>query len=328
MISSLSKEDLWLVAKKYFEEKGLVRQHLDSYNRFIREILPQIIEEFSVVPITDTIKLYIEKPRIGKPQWIDIDGTANYKTPLECRIRNLTYMSPLYVTIRIEGDGFYREMDLKLMDLPVMLKSEIDMLSTATPQELVEHGEDPQDPGGYFIINGSEKVLVAQEDLASNTILLDYGQEGTGITHTAKVISAAKGRRSQLIVDRRRDGLFYANVQGHRIPVVVLMVALGLDTKEILYAVSPDPTYHEFILPSILQAEQLFPRLEIPQNLPEERIREYIEKYRRKIAEEALDYIGSRFAVGRPREERIQRAQRVLDERLLPHIGIDSTKET
>lgn len=328
MNAPLSHEDLWVVARRYFEEKGLVRQHLDSYNRFVKEILPLIIEEFSVVPITDTVKLYIEKPRIGKPQWTDIDGTASYKTPLECRIRNLTYMAPLYVTIRIEGDGFYREMDLKLMDLPVMLKSEIDTLGSATVQELIAYGEDPQDPGGYFIINGSEKVLVAQEDLASNTILVDYGQEGTGITHTAKVISAARGRRSQLIIDRRRDGIFYANLQGHRIPAVILMVALGLDTREILYAVSPDPTYHEFVLPSVLQAEQLFPKLEIPQHLPEEKIKEYIERHKRKVVEEALDYIGSRFAVGRPREERIQRAQRILDERLLPHIGIDSSRET
>ncbi|MEM1641192.1 MAG: hypothetical protein QW107_02280, partial [Desulfurococcaceae archaeon] len=49
---TLTHEDLWIVAKKYLEEKGLVRQHLDSYNRFIREILPSIIEEFREIPIT------------------------------------------------------------------------------------------------------------------------------------------------------------------------------------------------------------------------------------------------------------------------------------
>ncbi|MEM4614452.1 MAG: DNA-directed RNA polymerase subunit B [Desulfurococcaceae archaeon] len=324
----LSHEDLWIVAKRYLEEKGLVRQHLDSYNRFTREILPAIIGEFRVIPITESIKIYIEKPRIDRPQWIDIDGTASYKTPLECRIRNLTYMAPVYVTIRVEGDGIYREMNLKLMDLPVMLKSEIDPLSKASPEELVEYGEDPRDPGGYFIINGSERVLVAQEDLASNTILVDYGQEGAGITHTAKVVSAAKGRRAQLIVDRRKDGIFYANFQGHKIPAVILMIALGLDTREVLYAVSPDPSYHNYVLPSILQAEQILPRLEIPPNLSEEEIKAYVEEYRRRIVEEALDYVGSRFAVGRPREERIERARRLLDERLLPHIGIDSTRET
>ncbi len=328
MKPELTHEDLWIVARKYIEEKGLVRQHLDSYNRFIREILPSIIEEFSVVPITEDVKLYIEKPQIGEPRWIEVDGTPSYKTPLECRIRNLTYMSPVEVNVRLEGDGIYKEMRLKLMDLPVMLKSDIDPLSKMSPEELIAHGEDPKDPGGYFIINGSERVLVAQEDLASNTILVDYGQEGTGITHTAKVVSAARGRRSQLIIDRRKDGIFYASFQGHKIPAVILMIALGLDTREILYAVSPDPTYHNYVLPSILQAEQILPKLEIPQGLSDEELRQYMEEYKKKLVEEALDYIGSRFAIGRPREERIERARRLLDERLLPHIGTDSSRET
>ncbi|MGB9817348.1 MAG: DNA-directed RNA polymerase subunit B [Desulfurococcaceae archaeon] len=328
MTQRLTPEDLWVVSRRYIEEKGLVRQHLDSYDRFIREILPAIIEEFKVVPITDTVKLYIEKPRIEKPQWIEIDGTPQYKTPLECRIRNLTYMAPVIVTVRLEGDGVYRELSLKLMDLPVMLKSEIDPLSKASPEELIQYGEDPRDPGGYFIINGSERVLVAQEDLASNTILVDYGQEGTGITHTAKVVSAARGRRSQLIIDRRKDGIFYANFQGHKIPAVILMIALGLDTREVLYAVSPDPTYHNYVLPSILQVEQVLPKIEVPQEISEEELKQYMEEYRKKLVEEALDFIGSRFAIGRPREERIERARRLLDERLLPHIGTDSSRET
>jgi DNA-directed RNA polymerase subunit B len=328
LTSELAHEDLWVVAKKYLEEKGLVRQHLDSYNRFVREILPSIIEEFNVVPVTENISLYIEKPRIGQPQWVEVDGTPQYKTPLECRIRNLTYMAPVDVTVRLEGDGVYKEAVLRLMELPVMLKSEIDPLSKLTPEEIVERGEDPNDPGGYFIINGSEKVLVAQEDLASNTILVDYGQEGSGITHTAKVVSAARGRRSQLIIDRRKDGIFYANFQGHRIPAVILMIALGLDTREVLYAVSPDPAYHTYVLPSILQAEQVLPKLEVPQGLSDEELRQYIEEYRKKLVEEALDYIGSRFAIGRPRVERVERARRILDERLLPHIGTDSSRET
>jgi DNA-directed RNA polymerase subunit B len=237
----LTIEDLWIITRRYFEEKGLVRQHLDSYNRFVREILPAIISEFREIPITEGTKLIIEKMRLGpKPQWIDIDGTASYKTPLECRIRNLTYMIPVYVSVRLEGEITTREIELKLMDLPVMLRSDIDPLSKMTHEELISIGEDPRDPGGYFIINGSEKVIVAQEDLASNTIIVDYGQEGTGVTHTAKVISAARGRRSQLIVDRKKDGVFYVNFQGHKMPVVILMVALGLDTREILYAISPN----------------------------------------------------------------------------------------
>lgn len=36
-------------------------------------------------------------------------------------------------------------------------------------RDLTELNECPLDPGGYFIINGSEKVLIAQEKMATNT---------------------------------------------------------------------------------------------------------------------------------------------------------------
>jgi len=66
---TLLPDDLWIVMRKYFEEKGLVRQHLDSYERFIKELLPSILEEFKEIRITDKIKLVIEKYRIDSPKW-------------------------------------------------------------------------------------------------------------------------------------------------------------------------------------------------------------------------------------------------------------------
>ncbi|MEM4452951.1 MAG: DNA-directed RNA polymerase subunit B, partial [Thermosphaera sp.] len=227
MSGQLTVDDLWLVMKKYFEEKGLVRQHLDSYDRFIRELLPEMLNEFKEVRITEDVKITIVDYSIGEPQWITLEGIAEKKTPMECRLRNLTYAAPVMVKIRyVDETGRSREQELKLMDLPVMLKSSIDPLRKMSAQELINIGEDPKDPGGYFIINGSEKVLVAQEDLASNNIITDVAPEGSSYTHLAKIISVSKGKRSQLVIERRKDGLLYANFQGHKIPVVILMAAL------------------------------------------------------------------------------------------------------
>ena len=47
-----------------------------------------------------------------------------------------------------------------------MAKSNACILHNFSTQKLVEHGEDPNDPGGYFIINGSERVIVGLEDLS------------------------------------------------------------------------------------------------------------------------------------------------------------------
>ncbi|MEM4748626.1 MAG: DNA-directed RNA polymerase subunit B, partial [Thermosphaera sp.] len=309
---------------------GLVRQHLDSYDRFIRELLPEMLNEFKEVRITEDVKITIVDYSIGEPQWITLEGIAEKKTPMECRLRNLTYAAPVMVKIRyVDETGRSREQELKLMDLPVMLKSSIDPLRKMSAQELINIGEDPKDPGGYFIINGSEKVLVAQEDLASNNIITDVAPEGSSYTHLAKIISVSKGKRSQLVIERRKDGLLYANFQGHKIPVVILMAALGLASEvEMLNAVSLNPEIQVHLLPSITEAQKIFPKLEVPEGLPPEDVEKVESKYREKVIEEALDFIGSRIAIGKPREERVRRALRALDENLLPHIGTDSSQET
>ncbi len=322
-------DDRWVVMKKFFEEKGLVRQHLDSYNRFISKTLPEIIDEFKVIEVPGIAKVVIKGFRIGKPVVRAIEGFEKEVTPLECRLRNLTYAAPVYLRLSIVTDrGEEQEQEILLMDLPIMLKSDIDPLSKMSKEELVKIGEDPKDPGGYFIINGSEKVLIAQEDLASNNVLVDYASESSSATHLAKVISVSRGRRSQLIIERRKDGILYASIQGLRIPLVILLAALGLSSEiDITYAVSLDPEIQTYLMPSIIQAQTIFPKLEIPEDATPEERKRLEEQHRRKTIEAALDYIGVRIAIGRPRQERIERARRFLDEYLLPHIGTDSSPE-
>ncbi|OYT40044.1 MAG: DNA-directed RNA polymerase subunit B [Desulfurococcales archaeon ex4484_58] len=322
-------DDLWIVMKSFFLEKGLVRQHLDSYNRFIDYLLPEIIKEYSDVKITENLRLHISRYEIGKPMARTIEVGEKPVTPMECRLRNFTYAAPLDIYVSLTGEINTKEIKVKLLDLPVMLKSKIDPLSKMSPEELVKIGEDPKDPGGYFIINGSERVLIAQEDLASNNILVDKASEGSAATHLAKVISVAKGRRSQLIVERRKDGIFYANLRGYRVPVVILMAALGLATEfEIMNAISLDPEIQNHLIPSIMHAQAIFPKYEIPPEASNEERRKIEKEMRKKTIEEALDYIGARIAVGKPREERIRRAKRLIDEYLLPHLGTDSSEET
>jgi len=322
-------DDLWVVMKSFIQEKGLARQHLDSYDRFIDTLLPEIINEYSTIKIMEGVTLHIHKYEIGKPVAKTVEIGETFVTPLECRLRNFTYAAPLYVYISLSGDVITKDIKIKLMDLPVMLRSKIDPLSQMKAEELVEIGEDPKDPGGYFIINGSERVLIAQEDLASNNILVDRASEGSAATHLAKVISVAKGRRSQLIVERRKDGIFYANLRGYRIPVFVLMAALGLASEfEITQAISLDPEVQTHLLPSIMHAQAIFPKYEIPPDASPEERKKIEEEMRNKTIEEALDYIGARIAIGKPREERIRRATRLIDEYLLPHLGTDPSEET
>lgn len=126
-----------------------------------------------------------EQIYLSKPTHWEKDGSPSPMMPNEARLRNLTYSAPLYVDITktIFRDGeepietqnqksfigmfldfiFYQNIVLVLKvitsgKIPIMLRSTYCLLNGLTDRDLTELNECPLDPGGYFIINGSEKV--------------------------------------------------------------------------------------------------------------------------------------------------------------------------
>ncbi|MGC8816592.1 MAG: DNA-directed RNA polymerase subunit B [Candidatus Hadarchaeum sp.] len=293
-------QDTWPLVEAFFREKGLVRQHLDSYNDFIERGLQQVIDEIGGIDLDiEGVKVKFGKIYLDSPSTKETDGSRPPLFPSEARLRNLSYTAPIRLEMKLVKNG--REQapeEVYIGELPVMLKSKICRLHGLDEQQLINVGEDPLDPGGYFVINGSERVIVTQEDLASNAILVER-DEHMG-TEVAKVFSTHRGFRSLVVVERKRDGLLrvaFPAVPG-QVPLVVIMRALGIESdKEIVNAVSEDP---EII-------RELF-----------ENLQEAIDV---KTKEDALDIIGKRVAIGQTREYRLQRAQEVLDKYLLPHIG-------
>jgi DNA-directed RNA polymerase subunit B len=315
---ALSSEDRWAVMKSFFLSKGLVRQHLDSYNHFVERRIQQIVSDVGKIePDIPNYYVRLGRVEIQNPSVREADGSVRNIAPAEARIRNLTYSSPIYLEMtpvyRDEKTGMeYDEETTSVYvgRLPIMLKSAFCRLSAMTPDELVEAGEDPNDPGGYFIINGSERVLVTQEDLAPNRILIEEATSSSSCTHMAKVFSTARGFRAPVTMERRADHTFrvsFPSVPG-KIPLVVLMRALGLVTdREIVAAITDDPTLAQELIPSFHAAESLV-----------------APKDPKTTRENALDYIGKRVAVGQTKDYRLRRAEQVLNRYLLPHIGTDS----
>ena len=90
------------------------------------------------------------------------------------------YSAPLYVdiskTVIREGDAPIETQHQKTFigKIPIMLRSTYCLLNGLTDRDLTELNECPLDPGGYFVINGSEKVLIAQEKMATNTGIMLY----------------------------------------------------------------------------------------------------------------------------------------------------------
>jgi len=284
----------------FFKEKGLVRQHLDSYNDFIEHKLQQVIDEASGIELEiEGHSVKFGRIKLDKPRVKEADGSRPSILPNEARLRNLTYSSPIHLEMILVENGRDRQpVEVYIGEMPVMLKSKLCNLNGMSGGELIAAGEDPLDPGGYFIINGSERVIVTQEDLASNSILVERDERAA--TEVAKVFSTHRGFRALVIVERKKDGLLrvsFPAVPGH-VQFVVLMRALGLEKdREIVDAVSDDPEI----------VKELF-----------ENLQEAVEV---KTKEGALDLIGRRVAIGQTKEYRLQRAQEVLDRYLLPHIG-------
>ncbi|MFQ5814915.1 MAG: DNA-directed RNA polymerase subunit B'', partial [Candidatus Hydrothermarchaeaceae archaeon] len=241
--------------------------------------------------------------KVDKAEVIEADGSINRAKPVEARLRNLSYFSPitLEMTPKKEDKEGATEM-VKIGMLPTMLKSKTCNLYGLTEQELIEASEDPLDPGGYFIVNGSERALVTIEDLAPNKIMLERNERYTKVTEVAKVFSRKSGFRALVTVERGKDGLLdvsFPSVPGN-IPFVILMRALGLETdQEIVATISEDP--------EILQ--------DVIQNLEE-----YIDV---KTMDAAMEIIGKKVAAGQTRDYRQKRAEQVIDRYLLPHVGTE-----
>ncbi|MCW3981478.1 MAG: DNA-directed RNA polymerase subunit B [Candidatus Bathyarchaeota archaeon] len=309
-MSEITQDELMLLQKSFFKDKGLVRQHLDSYNKFIDQGLQEIVDEMDEIQVElpenpYKIKLgqaWVIDPqtRISGPYVTEVDGTKHEIFPMEGRFRNLSYVAPVAVEMTPVIDG--REMDTELVligDIPVMLKSKLCILSQLQPDELILQGEDPNDPGGYFLINGSERVIVALEDLAPNRILVDIDTRGAHPVYQAKIFSTTVGFRARIELRLKPDGVVYVTIPGvpSEVPFIIVMRALGLESdKEVAEAFSPNPDLQNFLEPSFEKAAGV------------------------ESVKEALEYIGNRVAHGQVLEYRIQRAQSILDRNFLPHL--------
>ncbi|HID41243.1 MAG TPA: DNA-directed RNA polymerase subunit B, partial [Pyrodictium sp.] len=124
-------EDRWLVMKAFIDEYGLVKQHIDSYNRFAEKELKEIVKEFGVVATPRReYEVRIVDVELGEPMVMESDGSEHPVTPMECRIRDLTYAAHIKAKVVIVENGIEREPeDIILGFLPVMLRSKADPLA-------------------------------------------------------------------------------------------------------------------------------------------------------------------------------------------------------
>ncbi len=295
---------MWPLINDILRREGVARQHLNSYNEFMERGLQSIIDEVGEIEIETAeypYKIKLGKIKLQQPRIMELDGSITHVAPVEARLRNLTYASPVMLECSIVEDGKILESRfIHVGDMPVMAKSNACILHNLVEPKLIELGEDPRDPGGYFVINGSERVIVGLEDLSYNKIIVDVEETTGALLYKAKVYSSIVGYRAKLELIMRPDSSIVAKIPGSPvdIPLITLVRALGLESdRDIANAVSLNETIQDELEPSFEKIGEI------------------------TTSRDSIVYISKRIAPGMLEEFQIKRAETLLDWGLLPHLG-------
>ena len=199
MNSEIPKSEIpWILIESYFKHKHLkqlVKHQLESYNYFVNNQIQQTIEMFNPLLIVSDhdyikehnlhrleIEITFENFSIYRPQIYENNGSTKIMFPQEARLRNFSYSSAMTIDLNIKytvrnGENYKNVLNYQkkiknvhIGKLPIMLKSDLCVLNQYKHLDHNETGECYMDPGGYFIINGSEKTCISQERAAENQI--------------------------------------------------------------------------------------------------------------------------------------------------------------
>lgn len=296
-----------ILIKRFFEENSIVDSNLESFSNLIEIELQKIIEENKdivptiIPPDVDEFKIRMDRIWIKKPEITEADGSKRELFPIEARLRKLTYAAPLHIEVSAHVNGVQRESFTTMIGgIPIMLKSKYCHLHELSRDDLIKHGEDPDDSGGYFIINGTEKVIVGIEDLAANKLLVSEAKTGTS-PFVGKLFSEAGAFKIPHTIEKAKDGIFTLTfTRVKKVPIILVLKALGMiKDEEIIKSISSEKQYDEAIM-------NLYEFADV------------------KSSEDAIDRLAKTIGVTQSKDMRLERMNEIIDRYLLPHIGTDT----
>ncbi|SCN58913.1 DNA-directed RNA polymerase III subunit RPC2, putative [Plasmodium chabaudi chabaudi] len=244
----------WKLLPAYLKVKGLVKQHIESYNYFIKREIKTIMNATTNKIIKSDIDehFYLEflDISVGRPS-IEENMIESNLTPQICRQRDLTYSAPIYVDVEyIKGNSIVTKNNVEIGRLPVMLRSDICVLNNKDENELMQLGECPYDPGGYFIVKGTERVLLMQEQLSKNRIIVEMD-----IKHNicATITSTTAESKSRCAIVYKNNKLYLKhNSFTEDIGVCIILRAMGYESdQEIFQMIGSHKMYLNGILLSL-----------------------------------------------------------------------------
>ncbi|KAJ1675426.1 DNA-directed RNA polymerase III complex subunit Rpc2 [Spiromyces aspiralis] len=299
--------DKWKLLPAFLRVKGLVKQHIDSYNYFVDVDMGKIIEANQLVTSDVDPNFYLKYIgiRVGFPQRIDTQAADKTYTPHECRLRDMTYAGNIYVDIEYtRGRNIVRRRGVHIGRIPIMLRSSKCILTNKSEEEMAKMQECPLDPGGYFIVKGTEKVILVQEQLSKNRIIIEEDSKEQMI---ANVTSSTHERKSKSYVIHKKHCLYLKhNSLTEDIPVVIALKAMGMSSDQEIsrLVVGTDEELFDLFAPSLEEAAQL----------------------KLFTQQQCLTYIGQRVRIARRfsnvRRTAVEEALEILSQVVLAHVPV------
>ncbi|TPX41362.1 DNA-directed RNA polymerase [Synchytrium endobioticum] len=339
----ITQEECWSIISCFFNSRGgLVRQQLSSFNDFIENTIQEVVDELGSVTVQtnaqhtgdeeDVTRKYVIKfgqVFMSKPRHREDDGAEHRELyPQDARLRDLTYAAPLMVNITTEmyelihptadkGDpDSWEKQDIgeeefermPLGSIPIMLRSKFCILDGLSTEDLERVGECPPDPGGYFVINGSEKVLIAQERMATNQVsqLADGHKKASALM--LKLTSPGDQKRRKMNIGGKVIHTTMPYIKTD-LPIFVVFRAMNIiPDADILQHICYDFNDTQML-------EYLKPCIE--------------EAFSIQTQETALNHIANRGqAMTTTLERRLKYAQEILVKEFLPHVSISAAQLT
>ncbi|MCW1291640.1 MAG: DNA-directed RNA polymerase subunit B'' [Candidatus Rehaiarchaeum fermentans] len=245
----------YALLKSFYAQFGYAPVHIKSFERFVEDKMPRIAKSTEIVPKVTipgykSVSIKIDSVKLGKPEIREKDGTIRLLYPMECRIRDLTYSAPLIANVSFIGDGEkLKQEEVVIGELPVIVRSKYCNLYGMSRENLINKArEDPDDPGGYFIINGTERLIMTTEDLAPNKIVVTKSTQ-EGIEYSARIYADAGSIKLPHNIIMAKNGQFYITLGVFKkLHVMALVKVLGINNKEDIISFTNAPEKAKWIL--------------------------------------------------------------------------------
>ena len=295
----MSHPHAWSILNAYYQEHPhfLTQHHLDSFNDFMGSKLQETVRSMNPVSMvredpTDkkvySVDIYMGGDPILKeshgvsfdtPSIHDgIDDASKPLWPREARLADRTYgvniFADVHVVYRIDGEPLESK-DFEKVHIgfiPVMLHSRACLLHGLPPDSLRERGECPYDMGGYFLINGREKVIVTQEEKVSNRLYIRRGgtsEDNVVFKAFIRCIAAVSTSADVFprtyvfhVLTNNAINITVTHLDG-RVPLCILFRALGIESDRAILehivggSESQDSDEVDFVRASILDSSSL-----------------------------------------------------------------------